>query len=284
MLYKPFRTPQDFQNRIHLGETPENIYWDYKSVLNSKEPTNIAVDLAAFANSYGGTLLIGLSEKASEELNGLKVAREFVPKIDAESIKKQICSIASNYIFPPIDVKVDPIKILDNLIVAVNIDPSVNLVGVRTNNERGNFCFPYRTEYGNQFMIFEEVEKRMMNNKTRAMYLKLKKFLPSGGKVVLYPFPIGNYQSEWSVEWINGFEDEIRLLQNRLRSIVAPISFIDEVWKGQEGVCLKMNTRLYCNPSFIDFETSEKVAIYEANLRNAIEAQRFLSEAHNRAK
>ena len=67
MLYKPFKTAQDFESRIRLGETPENIYWDYKSVLNSKEPTNIAIDLVAFANTYGGTLLIGLSEKGTDE-------------------------------------------------------------------------------------------------------------------------------------------------------------------------------------------------------------------------
>lgn len=281
MLYKPFKTAQDFESLIRMGETPEGIHWDYKQMFNLKEPDNIAIDLAAFANTYGGTLLIGVAEK---KINGLRVASGFVPNVDAEEIKKRIFTHILDLVSSKIDVQVVPIDILGNMVVAINVEPSVNLISVRSKKDPHAYDFPYRTEYGNQFMLFEEVEKRMMNNKTRAMYLKLKKFLPSGGKVVLYPFPIGNYQSEWSVEWINGFEDEIRLLQNRLRSIVAPISFIDEVWKGQEGVCLKMNTRLYCNPSFIDFETSEKVAIYEANLRNAIEAQRFLSEAHNRAK
>ncbi|MBQ9226186.1 MAG: ATP-binding protein [Fibrobacter sp.] len=268
MLYTPFKTPQDFESLIHLGETPENIYWDYKSVLNSKDPTNIAIDMAAFANTYGGTILIGLSEKGSEELNGLKVAMDFVPKIDAESIKKQICSIASNYIFPPIDVKVDPIKILDNLIVAVNIDPSVNLVGVRTNNERGNFCFPYRTEYGNQFMIFEEVEKRMMDNKTRAMYLKLKKYFPADGKVNVYPAPVANNKVEWRFEWIHNSENEIRLDQNGYRSIDIPISFIEEVWNGRGGICIKLNSRLFCaSPNFIDFDDSEDAMIFKQMLK-----------------
>ena len=226
MLYKPFRTPQDFQNRIHLGETPETIHWDYKSVLNSKEPTNIAIDLAAFANTYGGTILVGLSEKRTEELNGLKVAMEFVPNIDAESVKKQICSIASNHIVPQIGVNVIPIKIFDNLVVAVNIEPSIDLVCVKTSNERGNFCFPYRTVYGNSFMSFKEVEERMVNNKTRSMFLKLKKFIPEKEKVMIYPVPLCNNRSEWTLEWVCDSENEVKLERYVFKSMVVPISFI----------------------------------------------------------
>lgn len=259
MLYKPFRTPQDFQNRIHLGETSETIHWDYKSMLNSEKPVNIAIDMAVFANSYGGTLLIGLSEKASEELNGLKVAMEFVPNIDAESIKKQICSIASNHIVPQIGVNVIPIKIFNNLVVAVNIEPSIDLVCVKTSNERGNFCFPFRTEYGNAFMSFKEIEERMVNNKTRSMYLKLKNFIPEKEKVMIYPVPMCNNRSEWTLEWVYGSENEVKLERNGVKSIIVPISFIEEVWKGHVGVCIKMNSRIYCGSDFIDFEESERV-------------------------
>jgi hypothetical protein len=131
-------------------------------------------------------------------------------------------------------------------------------------------------------MSFEEVEKRMMDNKTRAMYLKLKKFLPSGGKVIIYPSPIRNNQCEWYVEWLNGMDDEVRLSQNRLRSIVIPLSFIEEVWKGQMGVCLKMNTRLFCSPNFIDFEDSEKVTIFRTMERDWFEAQKFFDSARNK--
>ena len=122
----------------------------------------------------------------------------------------------------------------------------------------------------------------MVDNKTRAMYLKLKKLIPSKGRVTLYPFPIANYQAQWFAEWNSGSENEITLWRNDYRCIIVPLTYIDEVWKGNDGVCMKMNTRLYCSPNFIDFENSEKVAIYEANVRDAIETQRILNSMRNK--
>ncbi|MBR6123271.1 ATP-binding protein [Candidatus Saccharibacteria bacterium] len=275
MLYKPFKNAQDFESLIHLGETPEGIHWDYKQMFNSKEPADIAIDLAAFANTYGGTLLVGVAEK---KINGLKVASGFAPNVDAEEIRKSIFTHILDLVSPKIDAQVVPIDVSGNMVVAINVEPSVNLISVRSKKDPHAYDFPYRTEYGNQFMIFEEVEKRMVDNKTRAMYLKLKKYLPSGGKVNIYPAPIANNKIEWRFEWIHNSENEIRLDQNGYRSIDIPISFIEEVWNGRGGICLKLNERLYCgSPNFIDFEDSEDVITFKETLR-------FYSEARKRTK
>lgn len=281
MLYTPFKTAQDFESLIHLGETSESIHWDYKQSFSPKKSEDFAIDLAAFANTFGGTLLIGVAEKSD---GAKKVASGFVPSINVEEIRKTIHTHICEIISPKIDVQVVPIDVSGNLIVAINIEPSINLVGVCLDKDRRSFNFPYRTEFGNQFMTFEEVEKRMMDSKSRLVYLKLQKYLPSGGKVYIYPYPIGNYQAVWYAECIPGEENEIKLSRGNYTSIIVPLTYIDEVWKGNGGVCMKMNTRLYCTPNFIDFENSEKVAIYEANLRNAIEAQKFFNEARNRNK
>jgi predicted HTH transcriptional regulator len=63
MIYQPIQSSRDFQNRILLGSTKESVHLDFKAQLNSEEPPKIAVDMAAFANTLGGTLLIGVSEK-----------------------------------------------------------------------------------------------------------------------------------------------------------------------------------------------------------------------------
>lgn len=279
MLYRPINRREDFESLIHLGETPEGIHWDYKQQFNDEKKSEIAVDFAAFANTLGGTLLIGVSER---NIDGRKVANALFNIDDFERIKKSVYTSILDLISPHIDVQVVPIKIDNVLIVAINVEPSVNLVSVSQEKNGPYYCFPYRTDFGKRFMAFDEVERRMTDNKTRAMYLKLKKHLPSGGRVILYPFPINNYQTQWFFEWMEGHDDEITLEANGFRSIVVPVSFIGETWRGHEGVCLKLNTRLYCSPNFIDFENSEKVAIYEANLRNAIETQKFFDDARKK--
>lgn len=251
MLYKPFKTAQDFESLIRMGETPEGIHWDYKQMFNLKEPDNIAIDLAAFANTYGGTLLIGVAEK---KINGLRVASGFVPNVDAEEIRKRIFTHILDLVSPKIDVQVVPIVVSGNLIAAVNIEPSINLVGVCLDRDRRQYSFPYRTAYGNQFMIFEEVEKRMMDNKTRAMYLKLKKFIPERSKVRIYPTPKGNAQAEWTYEWIDKSENEFKLFCNDNLSIGLPISTVDEIWENNHNLCLKLNVLLQRGYNFIDIK------------------------------
>lgn len=274
MLYTPFKTAQDFESLIHLGETSESIHWDYKQSFNPKKAEDLAIDLAAFANTFGGTLLIGVAEKSD---GAKKVASGFVPGINVEEIRKTVHTHISEIISPKIDVQVVPIEVSGNLVVAINVEPSINLVGVRLDKDRQSFSFPYRTEFGNRFMTFEEVENRMADNKTRAMYLKLKKYIPSGGKVNVYPAPIANNKIEWRFEWIHNSENEIRLDQNGYRSIDIPISFIEEVWNGRGGICLKLNERLYCgSPNFIDFEDSEDVAIFKQTLKIYAEMHRNL--------
>lgn len=85
MIYTPFKTAQDSECLIHLGETPESIHWDYKQSFSPKKSEDFAVDLSAFANTYGGTLLIGVAEKSD---GAKKVASGFVPSINVEEIKK----------------------------------------------------------------------------------------------------------------------------------------------------------------------------------------------------
>ncbi|MDY6387990.1 MAG: ATP-binding protein [Fibrobacter sp.] len=279
MLYRPIKNQDDFKSLIHIGETPEGIHWDYKQQFNDEKKNDVAIDLAAFANTLGGSLLIGVSEK---NIDGRKVANNLFNIADFERIKKSVYTSILDLISPHIDVQVVPIKIDDALIVAINVEPSVNLVSVSQEKNGPYYCFPYRTDFGNRFMAFDEVEKRMMDNKSRAIYLKLKKHIPSKGKVTIYPFPIGNYRAEWFAEWNSGFENEITLWRNDCRRIIVPLTYIDEVWKGNVGVCIKMNTRLYCTPDFIDFENSEKVAIYEAAVRDAVGTRNFFNSVHNK--
>lgn len=256
MLYKPFKNEVDFLSFIHFDETSECIHWDYKQSFNSNNLEDIAVDLAAFANTFGGSLLVGVAEKLKE---GQKVASGFLPNVDVDFIRKKIHTQVRDLISPNIDVQVIPITVNGNLIAAINVEPSVNLVGVCLNRDRMRYCFPYRTEFGNRFMTYEDVEKRMLDNRSRLMFLKLKKFMVDNNKVVIYPSPINNEHSEWTLELTSETEDVFKLVKNGNKSIILPFSSLSEVWPGNFCICLRLNVRLYCGHDFIDFEDSERV-------------------------
>lgn len=256
MLYKPFKNEVDFLSFIHLDETSESIHWDYKQSFNFKQLEDIAIDLAAFANSFGGTLLIGVAETLK---NGRKVASGFIPNVDVEFIRKKIHTQVRDLISPNIDVQVDPIVVNGNLIAAVNVEPSINLVGVCLNRDRLQHCFPYRTEFGNRFMSYEDVEKRMMDNRSRPMFLKLKKYIVNNNHVVIFPNPKGGHSLKWSFEWVEKSEDVFKISYDGKLSIRLPFSSVNEVWPGDNYTCLRLNHQLYCGLDFIDFEDSDRV-------------------------
>ncbi|PWJ61393.1 MULTISPECIES: helix-turn-helix domain-containing protein [unclassified Fibrobacter] len=256
MLYKPFKNEVDFLSFIHFDETSESIHWDYKQSFNSNNLEDIAIDLAAFANTFGGILLIGVAETSKD---GRKVASGFIPNIDIEFIRKKIHTQVRDLISPNIEVQVVPIVVNSNLIAAVNVEPSVNLVGVCLNRDRLQYCFPYRTEFGNRFMTYEDVEKRMIDNRSRSMFLKLKKHIVGNNSVVIYPNPRGGRPSKWFFEWIENSDDVFKLVYDNKYSVNLPFSSVHEVWPGDNHTCLRLNHQLYCGQDYIDFEDSERV-------------------------
>lgn len=147
MLYTPFKTAQDFECLIHMGEFPETIHWDYKQTFNSEKSKDIAIDLAAFANTYGGTLLIGVAEKSD---GAKKVASGFVPSINVEEIKKidQSQLVTSNLVDAKIANKIVVLRgvqvMIDRDIAELyGIDTKALKQAVKRNVERfpDSFCF-----------------------------------------------------------------------------------------------------------------------------------------------
>jgi hypothetical protein len=155
------------------------------------------------------------------------------------------------------------IKTDEGVVAAINVEPSVNLVGVCTNKDRQSFCFPYRTEFGNRYMLFSEDEKRMGENQNRMMFLKLKKYAPNECKVRLYPCPKGNSQSEWWLKWDENSDNEFILSKNQNMEIRLPFSVIQDVWRGNREVSIRLTQRLNTGKDWIDFCDSEQALAQE---------------------
>ena len=96
MLYRPINSREDFESLIQIDKTSESIHWDYKQQFNDEKKSDIAIDLAAFANTLGGTLLIGVSEK---NIDGRKVANSLFNVDDFEKIRARVFPFKTSLYF-----------------------------------------------------------------------------------------------------------------------------------------------------------------------------------------
>lgn len=264
MIFKPFNTTEDFFSLIEFGKTTESLHLDFKAVLNTSKAEETAIDLAAFANTFGGTLLIGISEKKNEL--GYKVAHSLCPVEDAEVIKRHLHCTVLNYIRPTVKMETVVLQIESKIVVAVNVEPSVDLVGVCLNIEREAYCFPYRIEFGNRYFNFFEVEERMSESFSRRNFIKLCRFLPNTDytqKVRVYPIPFNSKKDDtWSIQLVEDSTNEFTLHRNSTTNIRLPYSMINDMWQvhpGDNGIIgVRLTERLVIDSEGrIDFDDAE---------------------------
>jgi hypothetical protein len=245
-IYRSIVTEAQFKSAIQFGHTAEGLHWDYKSDLNYKKPIDTAKDMCSFANSYGGTLFIGITE--SMGTNGLKVASGINPQINIEKIKEHLNTVILNSIRPSVNFSSHVLSVDGKPIVCINIEPSIALCGALFNSDTQAFCFPQRTEYGNRYFQFNEIEMRMNNSSPRAVYLKLLEYLNGREQsdITIYPKPLIEQLKRTYLRIIRCNSHEFELGFNS-RLIRLPYSMIKEVWnKGNVGedLCVLLEERI----------------------------------------
>ncbi len=156
-------TRLDFERAVLPGEQQkpgvEGIHLDFKRERNSLKSRDLAVDIAAFANSQGGVLVVGVAEDPDRP----GVAGQLHPIDVAETIDG-IESALNRWTFG-FDVRPRPLRlVVDDSgadVVVVNVDPSPRLVSVRSDSGKPEICYPFRTTHGNAWLKPEEVEQRI---------------------------------------------------------------------------------------------------------------------------
>ena len=161
-----------FQAAIHMGVTTESLYLDFKSGVDFREPgahKELARDIAQFANSRGGVLLIGISEK-KDRSNGLKVAQDVVGITNVDVLIQQTEQVITNFLVPStFRPRMEPITLSEGTVLAINIEPSRHLVFVCERQDQKHIieCL-CRTNHGKEWMNPDEMEQHMMNGSRAA--------------------------------------------------------------------------------------------------------------------
>lgn len=166
MPYPRITTRAEFERTVHLGTTPESKHLEFKAAWQGAgkdaQAIELCRDLAQFANTDGGALLIGVTEIAGP--GGRKVAGEILPVPDTDGLKNWIEQAIRNYLTPSTFTRrVLPIDTVAGPILATNIEPSLHLVALWHSDLKAGIEYLYRTDHGKQWMNPDEVERHMMN-------------------------------------------------------------------------------------------------------------------------
>lgn len=259
-------TPFDFAAVVQLGTTTESLFLDFKKAINTKAPDaqqETCRDIAQFANTEGGCLVIGVNEW-KDQTTGIKVADSISGLPDPDQMQQWIEQAIRNYLVPATfshDVSIiqDP----RGTVIAVNIPPSRHLVALWDNRgKRPTIEYVRRTSHGKDWMNPDEVERHLMNG-SRAAKLALiaareqatseqveiadgirqqssggpraKNWYPDPSKL---PITISQMREYW-------FELRMDLPPFGVVSVTIPYNLIEEAWVNSSGrVVLLLTVRI----------------------------------------
>lgn len=150
---------RDFKQTVHDWQVPSNTPDRAKRIREAQK--EVCRDIAQFANTEGGCLLIGIAEHRDK--SGLKVFDKVVGVPDPEGLKDWISTSVQNLLTPKtFSHTIDPIHLPDGVVLAVNVHPSRHMVSLWDRQE-SMIEFPYRTSHGKAWMNPSEAEAHMMS-------------------------------------------------------------------------------------------------------------------------
>lgn len=238
-----------------------------KTVLDLKERYNleedktkfeIAKDLVAFANSFGGTILVGVSEKLDNAERKTGRPKAFPSIEDAAALISQISVCARDFCRPPIVV--DPQEIVLTAeettsvlgrqmqngarLLAVNVSPLITgpagvfALGKDGKKQADAFRFPVRVGEVTKLLMPEELAF-YMNSHERRMLLQLQQIRPDDTVRVWHRRLNGNLEQarEFNLRKIDAERQiaTIELRSSTEKMAHVPLAFVKAVWLDEKG-------------------------------------------------
>lgn len=237
------RSWDDIQRYIKLDETHESIVLDFKEDIPLKNPDSAketARDIAQFANTWGGCLLVGVEETLSQQ--GYKTASKFCGVKDSESLKAFLHTKVVNYLYPS-TISFKDVIITDKTfppLFAINVDPIENgLVAVWKRGDSNAIEYLYRTEYGKDYLKPAEVEEKLMD-KMRPIILRLNRLFEQCRASGQGSYPLVHLSSPLEGVSQSDYGEVVRLREIRQSEIIlaykespfsVPFGLIRDVWE-----------------------------------------------------
>jgi hypothetical protein len=139
MAFRPITDEPTFRSAVVLGRTSEDRTLEFKAEyrwrrdgasgdIAQAHAEELSRDVAQFANTEGGVLLIGVAEKV---VDGRRIAEKISPISDVSGLKQWIEQAIRNYLVPStFSRSLREILLPEGTVLAVNVPPSVHLVAL----------------------------------------------------------------------------------------------------------------------------------------------------------
>lgn len=200
MAFNPITDAASFARAVVFGKTPEGRFLEFKEEYRWQKRTDnhadraaqaeeLCRDIAQFANRDGGTLLVGVGEDASAD--GRKVADGLHSVENVDGFKQWAEHAIRNRLVPSTFTHVIDTIVLGGgeVVVAINVAPSIHLVALRHDDPKRGIEYLYRTDHGKAWMNPDEVERHLMNS-SRATQIAVNDVLDEVSKLRGDHFPV----------------------------------------------------------------------------------------------
>lgn len=162
------RSADEFHATVQLGSTSESLVLDFKAMIDRTQstPQEICRDIAQFTNTWGGCLLVGVSERI-DRTRRLKVADGIKPVVDLDGLRQWIEQAITNYLVPAtLRHDLTPIALQQGNILAVNVPASRHLVALWDHQKHSRVSAA--NEPGKEWMNPNEAERHLMDGSRAA--------------------------------------------------------------------------------------------------------------------
>ncbi len=167
----------DFARVVRPGVTPESAVLEFKKDLHTftspaadqrrKGQVEFCRDISSFANTHGGCILIGVDEQRVQGGNR-DVAGAVHSLGDPASRIQWMNEAITNFLVPKtFERSMIPVTFDGNVVIAVNIQPSLHLVSVWREDDSIIQCYR-RTDHGKVAMNPDDVERHLMDGSRAA--------------------------------------------------------------------------------------------------------------------
>ncbi len=211
-MFRPIQDKEDLERA--LAGSGERHSLEFKVKVEQKKPDylqELARDLAQFANGWGGSLVVGVSDD-----------RTIVGVTNPAQIRDWIQEAIRNHLVPSTFLPaVEQIDVGGKQIVVANVEPSIGLIAVWDRNRA--IEYPYRKDHKKAYLTPDEVQTMIRDQPARAAKLAVSSALSRLAKGDLaLEVPVDLVSQVWIYEQLpnRGYEWQVTRKDVRIKGAI----------------------------------------------------------------